>query len=220
MNEAPLIDSIIHHICGLERAEETEIVVVDGDPEGGTLRAISRNNVKKIKSPRGRGKQMNEGAKVAGGNTLLFMHADTELPTNSLQLIEAAMRDKRYVAGAFDLGIRSKSYLFRIIEVAVSLRSRATKIPFGDQAIFIRKDYFHKIGGYKDIPIMEDVEIMERIKKRGDKILIIPQRVLTSSRRWEKEGVLYCTLRNWLLQIFYLLGVSPHKLSRFYRHNG
>jgi rSAM/selenodomain-associated transferase 2 len=200
--------------------ERTEIIVIDGDPKGETLRVISHDDVIKINSSRGRGKQMNEGAKVARGDILLFLHADTELPADSLRLIEAAMRVQRYMAGAFDLGIKSKRYMFRVIEVVASLRSRVTKIPFGDQAIFMPKHYFHKIGGYKDIPIMEDVEIMERIKKRGDRIFIIPQKVLTSSRRWEKEGVLYCTLRNWFLQILFLLGVSPLKLSEFYRHNG
>jgi len=128
------------------------------------------------------------------------------------------MQDKRYVAGAFDLGIRSEKFIFRLIESAASLRSRATRIPFGDQAIFVRKDYFDKIGGYQDIPIMEDVEIMKRIRKRGDKIVILHQRVHTSSRRWEKEGILRCTLRNWLLQVLYLLGVSPHRFSKLYGH--
>ncbi len=122
------------------------------------------------------------------------------------------------MAGAFDLGIRSEKFIFRLIESAASLRSRATRIPFGDQAIFVRKDYFDKIGGYQDIPIMEDVEIMKRIRKRGDKIVILHQRVHTSSRRWEKEGILRCTLRNWLLQVLYLLGVSPHRFSKLYGH--
>jgi rSAM/selenodomain-associated transferase 2 len=220
LNEAPLINGIISHIYGLQSTKKTEIIVVDGDPKGETLRAISHNDVIKINSSMGRGKQMNKGAKVARGNILLFLHADTELHVDSLRLIKAAMREKQYVAGAFDLGIKSKGYMFRVIEVVASLRSRVTKIPFGDQAIFIRKHYFHKIGGYKDIPIMEDVEIMERTKRRGDKIFIIPKRVLTSSRRWEKEGVLHCTLRNWFLQMLYLFGVSPLKLSTFYRHNG
>jgi len=147
---------------------------------------------------------------------LLFLHADTELPLDALRLIGSAMHDKRYVAGAFDLGIRSERPVFRIIECLSSLRSRATRIPFGDQAIFVRKDYFEKIGGYKDIPIMEDVEIMKRIRKRGDKIVILRDRVRTSSRRWEKEGILRCTLRNWLLQVLYLLGVSPRRFSKLY----
>lgn len=218
LQENSLINGIIDHLHSLENNKDTEIIVVDGDPKGTTLTAIARDNVTKLRSPRGRGKQMNLGAREAKGKILLFLHADTELPSNALRLIAAAMKDKRYVAGAFDLGIRSERLIFRVIESAASLRSRLTRIPFGDQAIFVRKDYFEKIGGYKDIPIMEDVEIMKRIKKRGDKIVIVRQRVRTSSRRWEKEGILRCTLRNWLLQVLYLLGVSPHRFYKLYGH--
>jgi rSAM/selenodomain-associated transferase 2 len=219
LNEATLINSVIDHLHSLEGDKEMEIIVVDGDPEGGTLKAISRDEVKKIKSPRGRGGQMNEGAKIAGGNILVFLHADTELPPKALRLIVTAMQDKRYVAGAFDLRIKSTRPIFRLIENAASIRSRITRIPFGDQAIFMRNNYFEALGGYKDIPLMEDVEIMQRIKKKGDKIVILRQKALTSSRRWEVEGILHCTLRNWLLQILYLLDISPHKLSKFYRQD-
>ncbi|MBP7526539.1 MAG: TIGR04283 family arsenosugar biosynthesis glycosyltransferase [Syntrophorhabdaceae bacterium] len=218
LREASLINGVIDHLRSLENNKETEIIVVDGEPEGTTLTAIARDNVTRLRAPRGRGKQMNAGAREAKGRMLLFLHADTELPLKALRLISAAMQDKRYVAGAFDLGIRSEKFIFRLIESAASLRSRATRIPFGDQAIFVRKDYFDKIGGYQDIPIMEDVEIMKRIRKRGDKIVILHQRVHTSSRRWEKEGILRCTLRNWLLQVLYLLGVSPHRFSKLYGH--
>jgi len=220
LNEAPLINGIIDHLHSLEGDEVKEIIIVDGDPEGLTLKAISHDDVRQLKSSRGRWIQMNEGAKNAKGNMLLFLHADTELPLDAMRLIATAMKDKRYVAGAFNLGIKSERFVFRVIESAVSLRSRITRIPFGDQAIFVRKNYFDEIGGYKDLPIMEDVEIMERIKKRGDKIFIIPQKVHTSSRRWEQEGILHCTLRNWFLQILYLLRISPHRLSQFYRYNG
>jgi hypothetical protein len=104
-----------------------------------------------------------------------------------------------------------------VIGTLSSFRSRLSRIPFGDQALFIRKEYFNRIGGYKEIPLMEDVELMRRIKRTGDKIWIIPERVMTSARRWEREGVIYCTFRNWTLQILYLLGVSPDKLARFYK---
>lgn len=160
---------------------------------------------------------MNEGAALAKGNILLFLHVDTLLPRDALRLIWSAMEVNRFVAGAFDLGIESSKPVFRIIERAASLRSRITRIPFGDQAIFVRKDYFMQIGGYGEIPVMEDVEIMDRIKKQGGQIFIIPRRARTASRRWEKEGIVRCTLRNWTLQILYFLGISPHKLARFYK---
>jgi rSAM/selenodomain-associated transferase 2 len=217
LEEKAVINDVIDHLRNLEGNEEMEIIVVDGDPETGTVRAISHGDVKQVKSARGRGRQMNEGARVARGDILIFLHADTELPSDALSLIVTAMREKRYVAGAFDLGIKSERFIFRIIESTASLRSRITSIPFGDQAIFVQKGYFDRIGGYKDIPIMEDVEIMGRIKKRGDRITIIKQKVNTSPRRWEKESIIGCTLRNWLLQILYLLRISPDRLSKLYR---
>jgi rSAM/selenodomain-associated transferase 2 len=219
LKEEAVINDIVDHLHNLEGNEETEIIVVDGDPEAGTLGAISRGDVKKVKSSKGRGRQMNEGARVARGTILLFLHADTELPSNALSLIATAMQNEQYVAGAFDLGIKSERSIFRIIEYVASLRSRITRIPFGDQAIFVRKDYFDKIGGYEDIPIMEDVEIVGRIKKLGDRITIIKQKVKTSPRRWERDSVVGCTLRNWLLQILYLLRVTPSALSKLYRQS-
>ncbi len=99
----------------------------------------------------------------------------------------------------------------------VFLRTRLTRVPFGDQAIFIRKEYFERIHGYHDIPIMEDVELMRRIKKRGGRIVIIPKKVMTSPRRYEQEGILYCTLRNWMVQLLYALGASPERLVKWYQ---
>jgi rSAM/selenodomain-associated transferase 2 len=161
---------------------------------------------------------MNCGAVLASGEVLLFLHADTLLPDDSLARVKAAMADDRYVAGAFDLGIHTERRIFRVTEKYVALRTRLTRVPFGDQAIFVRKDYFNSIGGYKDIPLMEDVELMRRIRKRGDKICIIPEKVMTSARRWEREGILYCTLRNWALQLSYALGVPPERLVKYYKH--
>ncbi len=139
---------------------------------------------------------MNRGAALATGDVLLFLHADTLLPSNAFALIRAAMNDKGVVGGAFDLGIISRRKIFRITETYVFFRTRLTRIPFGDQAIFIRRDFFEKIGGYRELPIMEDVDLMKRIRKRGDRIRIIHAKALTSARRWEREGIMYCTLRN------------------------
>jgi hypothetical protein len=132
-------------------------------------------------------------------------------------MITAAMSGGLFVAGAFDLGIDTTRRIFRITEKYVFLRTRLTRIPFGDQAIFIRREYFEKIGGYKDIPLMEDVEIMRRIRKSGNRICIIPAKVRTSPRRWEKGGILMSTFRNWTLQMLYALGVSPEQLQKYYQ---
>jgi rSAM/selenodomain-associated transferase 2 len=162
---------------------------------------------------------MNMGASASRGDILIFLHADTELPIHALKKINTLLGRKKYVGGAFDLAIKSDKLIFKVIGVFASLRSRLNRIPFGDQAIFIRREYFNQIGGYKEIPLMEDVELMRRVKKFGSKIWIFHDRVMTSPRRWEKEGVIYCTFRNWSLQALYFLGVSPDKLIHFYKND-
>jgi rSAM/selenodomain-associated transferase 2 len=203
----------------LDAGRDLEIIVVDGAQEKDTLKAIRSNRAIKISSEKGRAKQMNSGASVARGEVLIFLHADTELPIHALKKIDSLLERREYVGGAFDLGIKSDKWIFKVIGKLASWRSRFNKVPFGDQAIFIRREYFNRIGGYKEIPLMEDVELMRRIKKSGDKIEIFHDRVMTSPRRWEREGVIYCTLRNWILQTLYFLGVSPHKLIQFYKND-
>jgi len=218
LNEEAVINPAIEYIGHFQEAMgPSEIIVADGDPEGKTARAIRDRKVITTVSKRGRGNQMNRGAALAKGDILLFLHADTRLPVDALTLIDSALRDPAYAAGAFYLAIASARPIFRLLEKTASVRSRLTHIPYGDQAFFFRRDYFRAIGGFADIPIMEDVDIMRRIKKRGDRIIIIDRPAITSARRWEKEGVLYCTLRNWLLISLYLSGVSPERLSRLYR---
>lgn len=162
---------------------------------------------------------MNRGASLASGDILLFLHADTLLPPDALAMVRSCMNTAIDGAGAFALGIRTDRWIFRITERYVALRTRFTGIPYGDQAIFMRREYFERIGGYRDIPLMEDVEIMRRIKKRGDRVCIIPKKVRTSPRRWEQEGILFCTLRNLVIQFLYYLGVSPERLARFYQNS-
>jgi len=218
-HEGNRINDLIDHLNSLDSKESFEIIVVDGARERDTLKAIQSNRVIKIFSEKGRAKQMNAGASIAKGEILIFLHADTELPTHALRKIESVIEKRGYAAGAFDLGIQSNKLMFKVIAFLGSLRSRLNRIPYGDQAIFLRREYFNKIGGYKEIPLMEDVELMRRIKRSGKKIWILYDRVMTSPRRWEKEGAIYCILRNWILQALYFLGVSPHKLVNFYKTN-
>jgi rSAM/selenodomain-associated transferase 2 len=218
-HESEGIDDLIESLNRLDSDKSLEIIVVDGSQERDTLRAIHSNRVIKITSEQGRAKQMNAGALVARGEILIFLHADTELPTLALKKIRTVMEQGGYVAGAFDLCIKSDKLIFKIIACFASLRSRLNRIPYGDQAIFIRREYFNEIGGYEQIPLMEDVELMRRIKKSGKKIKIFYDRVMTSPRRWEKEGVIYCTLRNYTNQLLFFLGVSPHKLVNWYKND-
>ena len=217
LHEGERINDLIKYLNRLDSDGNVEIIIVDGIEEKDTLRAIQSNSVVKIWSEQGRAKQMNAGASIARGEILIFLHADTELPTHALRKIGSFIEQTEYVGGAFDLGIKSDKLIFKVIGTISSVRSRLNRIPLGDQAIFIRREYFNKIGGYKEIPLMEDVELSRRIKKSGDRIRIFYDRVRTSPRRWEKEGVIYCTLRNWTLQALYLLGVSPEKLINFYK---
>jgi rSAM/selenodomain-associated transferase 2 len=216
-HEGDSINGLMEHLSQLDTGKACEIIIVDGAPERDTLRAIHNNHVIKISTEKGRAKQMNAGASMANGEILIFLHADTELPILALSKISAVMEQGGYIAGAFDLGIKSDRLIFKVIASLASLRSRLNRIPYGDQAIFIRREYFKKIGGYQEIPLMEDMELMKRIKKSGHKIWIFYDRVRTSPRRWEEEGVIYCILRNWTLQALYALGTSPYKLATFYK---
>ena len=216
LNEEDGIQSLLQHLQDIAAGESVELIVVDADPVGSTINKIRSGEVVKLLSPRGRGMQMNRGADVAKGNVLLFLHADTFLPENALAYIKNALTDDTCVGGAFDLGIDSERALLRLTAWCASLKHRMTRVPYGDQAIFIRSDFFHDISGYREVPLFEDVELMTRIKKLKKKITIIRHRTITSPRKWEKEGVLYTILRNWALQALYLLGTSPERLVKYY----
>jgi len=215
LREEALINEAITRIRAMD--ETVEIVVVDGSPGAETLKAVTGDHAKLVTSGTGRALQMNRGAKIANGDVLLFLHVDTELPQDGLRMISSALSDGRFVGGAFDLKVGEAGFIFRVIGSIASLRSRLTRMPYGDQAIFLRRDYFMKIGGYREITLMEDVDLMRRVKAEAEKICILRERVRTSSRRWNKEGVLRCTLRNWTIMALYLMGVSPERLAKWYR---
>lgn len=217
LHEPDRINLLVDRFNSLECSQGREIVVVDGSPEADTIEAIQCEKVIKMRSAKGRGKQMNMGASVATGEILIFLHADTQLPAGALRKIASIIQRDKCVGGAFELGIKSEKFSHRSWARLASIRCRLTRIPYGDQAIFIRRDYFMRIGGYRDIPLMEDVELMRRIKRLGDKICILPDRAMTSARRWEEEGFLYVVLRNTTLFTLYVLGISPEKLAPFYK---
>ncbi len=219
LDEQEYINSHIGHIREQDFQGSLEIIVVDGGPDGRTLEVIEDSDTVKITSDKGRGRQLNAGVVVARGRILLFLHADTQLPTGGLLKISDVLEDDQYVGGAFDLGIDSKRLFLKFIAARARIRSRMTRIPYGDQAIFIRKSYFEQIGGFKEFPLMEDIDLMQRIKRDGAKIFILKDRVSTSARRWEAEGVLYTTVRNQFLASMYYLGVSPERLVRYYRNH-
>jgi len=219
LHEQAVITATIANLGELLCREDSdgEIIVVDGDAEGNTIETLAGTGVKTTVGIKGRGNQMNRGAALAEGDILLFLHADTRLPPGAFGLMETALQNTGCRAGAFDLAIASDRPVFRMIAGIASIRSRLTRIPYGDQGFFFHRDCFQELGGFATIPIMEDVEIMRRLKSRGEEIAIIPHPVMTSARRWEREGIIRCTLRNWALIILYICGVQPERLARCYR---
>ncbi len=214
--EAAIINTALCNLKSVKSEVPVEIIVVDGDPGKSTINAIQCDGIQKIVGPKGRGPQMNTGAREAKSNILLFLHVDTILPANAVKIIISACSNETIMGGAFSLGIASAKPIYRWIEKLVSIRSRITRIPYGDQAIFIKNEFFQAMGGFKNIPTMEDVELMRRIRRKGKKIMLIPEPVKTSARRWEEEGVLYCTARNFVLTCLFYLGVNPETLKKYY----
>ena len=195
------------------RSDDFEVIVVD-TLEKTTVKSLHVNRARIGFAPEGRASQMNEGARMAEGEILLFLHADTLVPRHW-----DAQLSTNYEAGSFSLAIKSTHFGLKCIETFANLRTMFTSIPYGDQGQFFKASLFKEIGGYAPIPLMEDVEIMKRLKKRGTAITLLDAKVTTSARRWEKEGIFYTTLRNRVLSFLYLCGVSPEKLSSYYKPN-
>ncbi|MBN3878621.1 MULTISPECIES: TIGR04283 family arsenosugar biosynthesis glycosyltransferase [unclassified Nostoc] len=193
-----------------------EVIVVDGGSSDDTVAIAQFLNVKVISSSPGRAVQMNAGAVAASGEILLFLHADTRLPTGFDEMICTALQQPGTVAGAFKLRIDASRLSLRWVEWGVNVRSHFYQMPYGDQAIFLTKEVFQQIGSFPELPIMEDFELMRRLKRIG-RVVIIPTPVVTSARRWLQKGVLKTTLLNQIVIIAYLLGVSPERICSWYR---
>ncbi|MEH2211718.1 TIGR04283 family arsenosugar biosynthesis glycosyltransferase [Nostoc sp.] len=192
-----------------------EVIVIDGGSSDDTVAIAQSLNVKVISSSPGRAVQMNAGAVAASGEILLFLHADTRLPTGFDEMIRTALQQPGIVAGAFKLRIDASLLSLRWVEWGVNVRSHFYQMPYGDQAIFLTKEIFQQIGGFPELPIMEDFELMRRLKRIG-RVVIIPTPVVTSARRWLQKGVLKTTLLNQIVIIAYLLGVSPERICSWY----
>lgn len=217
-HEEKTINDVLEHLKNLPGQDRAEIIVVDGDPDGSTLKAMADDSkVITYLGPKGRAAQMNAGAEQAANGVLIFLHADTKLPEDAFRLIENAFRQKAIVGGAFQLSIDSDRSYLKLVSWMANRRTALNRIPYGDQAIFLDREYFNSMGGYRDMPLMEEVDLMRRIRKRGDSITVIDEPVLTSDRRWEEEGAYYVTFRNWTLAVLYSLGVPPKFLVKFYQ---
>ena len=192
-----------------------EVIVVDGGSTDRTGEIVAHKHATLVSSPRGRAHQMNHGARLARGDVLLFLHADTRLPPSATSDILSALEDRRCVGGRFDLRLDGERWIFWLIGNLISLRSRLTKVATGDQAIFVRRQVFEEIGGFPDIPLMEDIAFCRMLKKKG-RVACLRSQVVTSSRRWGAEGVGRTILKMWVLRLLFLAGISPSHLKRFY----
>jgi len=216
LDEEDRINEIIQHLRDQDGGGNCQIIVIDGDPDGETINEIADMTVVAAISEAGRAKQMNAGATLAMGDVILFLHADTELPEGAFAEVSRVMEDEGVVAGAFSLGFDSNNKWLNFVAGFRNFRNRLTRTPSGDQAIFIWREYFQRTDGFKPMPIMEDIEFMRRIKKRRDGIEILKDKVTTSSRRYEKDGIIRRALKNFLLLMLYHLGVSPYRLAELY----
>ena len=212
LNEAPRIEHAIDRAWELDPAE---VIVVDGGSSDATVDICRRSHCTLIQSKPGRGTQLNAGASQASADVLLFLHADCWLDPAAASQIAAALADTTVLAGAFEQRIDTDARIYRWVERGNAWRVRRRGVAFGDQAIFIRRATFEQLGGFPEEPIMEDLILMKRFR-RISKPVLLPGPLHVSARRWQHRGVVRQTLRNWLLQVGYALGVPPRRLSRHY----
>ena len=213
LNEAATIASTL---SALQDVDHLEVLVVDGGSTDRTVDLARSWGAKIIQSNPGKACQMNSGAAAASGEVLVFLHADTRLPADFKRHIFTALAQTGVVAGAFQLSIDARAAGFRFIERMTAVRSRCLQLPYGDQALFMKKSIFDAIGGFADIPIMEDFILMRHLRGKG-KIVILPAEVITSPRRWQHFGILKTWLINQMIVIAFYMGISPERLARWYR---
>jgi rSAM/selenodomain-associated transferase 2 len=214
--------SIARAIRSCREAGSCEVIVVDGGSRDRTVEIARGEADAVIAAPRGRAAQMNAGAAVARGEVLLFLHADTLLPRESERAVLGALQDPAVIGGAFRVRLAASPGAGRYVRASLGItgrmigaRAAVSRSYSGDQAIFVRTEAFRSVGGYPEIPLMEDVELARRMRREG-KTVLLPLRVETSGRRWETWGPLRTVLFMWRLRIGYLLGRTPSRCAEAY----
>ena len=214
LNETKLIKALLDQLQSL-RVRGHQIIVVDGGSSDDTV-AIARQYADKvIVSERGRARQMNAGADIADGDILWFLHSDTKLPEKADLLIEQALSTSVSFWGRFDVRLSGRAFLLRLVEQSMNIRSLLTGIATGDQGIFCLKQEFIRYGGYSDIPLMEDIDLSRRFKTIHRPVTI-KTAMMTSSRRWEEQGIFRTIGKMWRLRLAFYLGADPIRLARQY----
>jgi rSAM/selenodomain-associated transferase 2 len=211
LNEAANVAATIASV----RAESPhEILVVDGGSTDATCdQARAADRV--LSGPRGRAAQMNHGAAHATGDALLFLHADCQLEGGALESVRRSLGRRGVIAGCFHMRVQARHWLYRLIDAAATARVRLTGIAYGDQGLFLRRETFEEAKGFPLLRLMEDVFLSLWLRRRG-KVVVAPSRILVSPRRWERQGIVRQTLRNWTLTALAAAGVHPDQLARFY----
>jgi len=213
LDEEATIASTLAHA---RRPGDVELVVVDGGSRDETVNVARPLADRVLDAPRGRAAQMNAGAAAARGAVLLFLHADTRLPDDYPALVAEALAPADVVGGRFDIRLDAPGLAYRVIERLIGLRSRLTGVATGDQAIFVRRDTFVRVGGYPAIPLMEDIALCRALKRAG-RMAALRDVVVTSARRWQRDGLVRTVALMWTLRLAYYAGVSPARLARAYR---
>lgn len=217
LNEAGIITETLSHLQPF-RVKGHEVIVVDGGSDDASQMSSRPLADQVICSPQGRSRQMNAGARIACGEILLFLHADTFLPEGADSFVISGMKEKGRVWGRFDVHLSGRHPLFRPIEHLMNWRSRISGIATGDQGIFVSSETFKSVSGFPEIDLMEDIAL-SRILKRVGPPLCLRQKVATSSRRWERNGILRTVLLMWYLRLAYASGADPQGLARLYRRS-
>jgi rSAM/selenodomain-associated transferase 2 len=214
--------ALLPTLMALETAKFDEIIVVDGESQDQTQTVVESYQtsnpsrpIRIIESRPGRARQMNTGAEESFADMLVFLHADTRLPVDARSMIERVASDPCYVGGRFDVQFEHDQGYGWVISRMMNVRSRWSGISSGDQALFVRRTVFQQLGGFKDIPIMEDIEFSSRLKRTG-KVAALRSKVVTSFRRWEQSGPLRTIMKMWTLRFLYWIGVKPHFLHQYY----
>ncbi|MXZ01184.1 glycosyltransferase [Candidatus Poribacteria bacterium] len=213
LNEAKILEETLSELqseVGLH-----ELIVVDGGSTDGSVHIADKYG-KVITSEPGRAKQLNTGAASASGDILVFLHADIWLEPGALEAVATALASG-HVGGGFQQKIDGTHLLYRAIEIAGNMRGKYLKVFYGDSGIFLRRVDFEKIGGFPEIPILEEMEFSKQLRRLGKTTLITPY-IHISARRWETKGIVRTTLNNWLITLLYFLKFSPAQLAKLYRH--
>ncbi len=201
-------------IAQTRRQNPHEIIVVDGGSNDETI-SQARDADLVLSSAQGRANQMNAGAEKATGSILLFLHADCTLEEGALDKAKTVLSQRSVVAGCFAMHVPEPGWLYRSIDFFATLRVRLTGMVYGDQGLFLSRKIFDKIGGFPRLKFMEDVFISRRLREQG-RIVVIPQKIFVSARRWQKVGLIPQTLRNWTLTALAAGGVHPDHLAQYY----